>query len=77
MSDVKIELYTTERGFTVYSFTDLHEWRCILQEGGLADKPHIWLGISRADQRLRLSQDLVRALLPILQRFADTGELGE
>lgn len=74
----------TERGFSRIDFDDLYGERCSLQKSSLATEDAIWLGqndptvhkpTGSMSCRMHLSQEDVRWLLPILQHFADTGEL--
>lgn len=68
----------TERGFSYYEFIDKNGVECSLQKSSLAFEDCIWLGcdgIHMANARMHLTQDMVRDLLPYLQKFAETGEL--
>ena len=75
----------TNRGFHYCEFRDLYGSECSLQMSSLAGQRAIWFGVDRdfdtrsADggHRMHLTQDMVRALLPALQLFAETGELPE
>ncbi len=73
MSD-KMEVKHTSRGFAIVNFKDHYGLHCSLQKSSLADQDAIWLGGNGAD-RMHLTQDHVAALLPILQRFVETGEI--
>jgi len=75
----------TERGFRVVEFVDGNGDNCSLQESSHSE-PHIWLG-SDEDQkrhhvtgqlmscRMHLNQKQVKELLPLLQHFAEYGNL--
>lgn len=63
----------TIRGFDLIRFTDRYNNKCSLQKSSLATEDAIWLGIEQ--QRMHLTQDIVKSLLPFLQKFSDTGEL--
>lgn len=77
MSDpeIRIEFGTTSRGFKIAHFSDQYGQDCSLQKSSLMDPDCIWLGAHGNPNRMHLSQEHVRALLPALQHFADTGEL--
>lgn len=73
---MKITYKRTERGFLRVLFTDRYGEACSLQESSLASEPAIWLGLDGpAGQRMHLTQEQVRELLPLLTRFAGTGML--
>jgi hypothetical protein len=73
--DTRIEFGTTQRGFKIARFTDMNGETCVLQKSSMMGPPEcIWLGLDE-EKRMHLSQEHVRALLPALQHFADTGEL--
>lgn len=76
----------TSRGFKIIKFTDLYGEKCSLQESSLATARAIWFGCDENGKphhvtgqtlspRMHLSQKQVRELLPVLQWFAETGEL--
>jgi len=79
----KIKKHTTERGFSRDEFADLYGQKCSLQDSSLATQAAIWLGVDvdlegkEVNNRMHLSQNMVRQLLPILQRFVETGSVGE
>lgn len=91
MSDTTILLRPTERGFLRGEFRDLNGDRCSIQKSSAGSQPALWLGCDEGldvnDRppwpgkkrellaRMHLSQDMVKALLPLLQHFAETGEL--
>lgn len=104
-----IEKITTERGFSLLTFSDLYGTVGTVQKSSLATTDAIWLGVKElkaevsvhdatkmgldiskavngwvpyelppeviAHQRLHLNQEQVAELIPILQKFVDTGEL--
>lgn len=80
---MKMERFeVANRGFHGYRFRDLYDEECSIQQSSLATDEAIWLGLQRGTHvygeclaRMHLNRDQVRALLPMLQRFADTGEL--
>lgn len=63
----------TQRGFSIVNFTDLYGAECSLQKSSLATEDAIWLGVDTA--RMHLTQEQVSELLPLLQKFVNTGEL--
>ena len=63
----------TARGFTLIEFADEYGKACSLQESSLATRACIWLGAN--EERMHLTQAHVKALLPYLQRFVDSGAL--
>lgn len=76
----------TDRGFDIIEFKDRYEQPCTLQKSSLATEDCIWLGVHEEIDlntketigpgiRMHLTQDQVKELLPLLQKFADTGEL--
>lgn len=75
-----IELKNTSRGFLRADFFDRYGSECSLQGSSLASEHAIWLGVDKPfdgepNTRMHLTQEQVRDLLPLLQHFADTGEL--
>lgn len=69
----KFELKQNERGFDLYEFIDRYNAPCSLQKSSLAFEECIWLGVD--ENRMHLTQDMAKALIPILQLFVDTGEI--
>lgn len=71
---------TTERGFGLYEFKDKYGQKCSLQDSSLATESAIWFGVDvdlkgkEVFNRMHLTQEQVKALLPILTNFAETGE---
>lgn len=105
-----MEKSVTDRGFTIYNFTDCYGSSCSLQESSVADYEAVWLGIPfpmvrimAADalklnrlplghpvegwvdyilpdavsihSRMHLNREQAAQLIPLLQKFVDTGEL--
>jgi len=86
-----MELKRTLRGFVNADFTDLYGSECSIQDSLLATDDAIWLGVDHINAkewstivgvdpekipaRMHLSREMVAELLPILQRFVDTGSI--
>lgn len=77
-----IEIKQTSRGFDAGKFTDLYASECSIQKSSLATQDCIWLGVDQPapdmaglQLRMHLTRATVADLLPLLQRFVDTGEL--
>lgn len=69
-----INLNKTSRGFYVAEFKDRTQEMCSIQESSIATEACIWLGYS-SGPRMHLTIDNVEELLPLLNRFVDTGSL--
>jgi len=70
----------TQRGFALAEFTDRYNAACSIQNSSLASEPCIWLGVHEVagePARMHLTQEMVAALLPLLQRFVETGSIAE
>ena len=74
----------TRHGLPVARFTDRYGKESSLQRSSIAGEDCIWLGRDRAGlndageptlSRMHLDREMVRALLPALQQFADHGTL--
>lgn len=70
---IEMKSFTTNRGFTLITFRDQRGVECSLQKSSAANYNCIWLGTP--NNRMHLTQDQVRELLPLLQHFVDTGKL--
>jgi hypothetical protein len=68
-----LQVTSTERGFAIVEWRDRYDVPCTLQKSSLATEDCIWFGT--ITDRMHLTQEMVRNLLPLLQRFAETGEL--
>lgn len=66
----------TSRGFGFWKFTDRYQHSAVILESSLATEAAIWFGCYEP-QRMHLTRDMVKALLPILEYFAQTGDLPE
>lgn len=75
-----VKIFQTKRGFDIAEFTDLYGLSCSIQKSSLATSDALWLGVDtnregEATPRMHLSQDMVKELLPLLRRFAKTGDI--
>ena len=72
-----MDLEKNQRGFKSGKFTDLYGEKCSIQKSSLATDDAIWLGIDKlsVSSRMHLNREQVAKLLPILQKFVETGEL--
>ena len=71
-----MKLSKTGRGLVRGGFQDAYGEPCSIEET-LFDG-YVWLGMDASDDsetRMRLTQDLARELLPLLQCFVETGRL--
>lgn len=69
-----MEIKKTARGFAYVEFTDHYGEKCNIQKSSIATEHCIWMGIADKDC-MHLSMHQVRAILPLLQHFAETGEI--
>lgn len=67
------ELQHTARGFGFFELTDSYGKEFTIQESSSAEQEKIWIGAG--SDRGHLTRDMVRQILPILQQFADTGQV--
>lgn len=65
--------YVTDRGFKKIEFNDLYNKKCSIQKSSIASQEAIWFGID--GDRMHLSREDVKELLPILERFVKKGDL--
>lgn len=70
---MEISIRKTDRGFVRGEFIDRYGSSCSIQESSLLGENAIWLGC--VDNRMHLTQEMVSALLPLLQLFVETGGL--
>jgi hypothetical protein len=79
-----IDLEPTDRGFFRADFKDRYGIACSIQESSLATEFCIWLGCNEGQHhhvtgdcmaRMHLTQEMAAALIPVLQRFVQTGRL--
>lgn len=80
---MEILILPTGRGFLRGDFLDYNEDACSIQESSITTKPLLWLGANTGNHlltgeclaRMHLTQEMAAALIPLLQRFVETGEL--
>ena len=70
----------TQRGFSLIEFLDRYKQKCSLQKSSLATEDAIWLGVDvdiegKGSSRMHLTKKQVKAILPHLQRFVETGSI--
>lgn len=72
----------TQRGFARAEFTDRYGAACSIQDSSLATEDCIWLGCDEGRHvdgaclaRMHLTPEMAAALIPILQRFVETGSI--
>jgi hypothetical protein len=76
-----MQIEHTPRGFSISEFTDRYGCKCSIQKSSLATEDCIWLGVDvnikgkEVYTRMHLTQKMVADLLPILQKFVETGDL--
>lgn len=76
-------LQTTARGFAYAEFVDSYGDQCSIQDSSNGEYAAIWLGVAtdfegnRVNARMHLNQAQAAALLPLLQRFVETGSISE
>jgi hypothetical protein len=68
-----MKLKKTNRGFAIAEFIDRYGEKCSIQKSSLATENCIWLGVH--ENRMHLTPKMVANMLPLLQRFAETGDL--
>ena len=64
----------TQRGFDLIEFIDRYDKSCSLQKSSLAFEDCVWLGCN-GNNRMHLTQEHVKELLPYLQKFIEMGEI--
>lgn len=80
MRPMKLELKHTQRGFSRAEFTDEYGEQCSIQDSSIATEACVWLGVDHVNgspARMHLTVDMAAALIPLLQRFVETGSIGE
>lgn len=85
-----IQMGVTQRGFSLGEFEDDYRQKCTIQMSSIATRRCIWLGVSNMgpllegpdgsknydiNARMHLSREHVKRLLPLLTKFAETGDL--
>lgn len=73
----------TERGFSLFEFTDRYGQKCSLQESSLAEEACAWCGVDvdlngkEVNNRMHLTQEMALRLSELLYEFAISGEVSE
>ncbi len=82
-----MKIKRTKRGSTLIEFKDRYKQKCSLQKSSLATEDAIWLGVDvtippelggegkEIYGRMHLTRRQVKALLPHLQAFVETGSI--
>lgn len=79
-----LKLEPTSRGFMCADFKDAYGADCSIQESSWAEQDAIWLGCNEGTHhhvtgeclaRMHLTREQAEALIPLLQRFVETGRL--
>jgi len=72
----------TQRGFAFAEFEDTNGEKCSVQDSSSAFEAKLWLGqetgthhLGQCSARMHLTQRQVAELMPILQRFVETGSI--
>lgn len=77
-------LFFTDRGFARFDFIDRYGEKCSIQESSLGTEDCIWLGCDHetvdlqgqpCGARMHLTQSHAAELIPLLQKFVETGRL--
>lgn len=71
---MKIDVTTSDRGFTYLYFVDRYGIKCRLSQSSLATEEAVWFGDN--DHCMHLTRAQVATLLPYLQAFVDEGHPG-
>lgn len=77
-----MRLKKTERGFLRADFKDFNGRDASIQESSLAGIDALWLGSNEGEHhrgyclaRMHLTRKQVKQLIPLLQKFVETGKL--
>lgn len=77
-----MQIEFTQRGFARADFTDRYGAACSIQDSSIATEDCIWLGCDEGTHvdgqccaRMHLTQELAAELIPLLQRFVETGSI--
>lgn len=72
------------RGLLGATFRDLNGRECSIQESSVATQPCLWIGVDRKPEtvveggcRMHIGRQMAAALVDVLRRFAETGELAD
>jgi hypothetical protein len=82
-----MQIEFNNQNFAYAKFEDRYKQKCSIQKSSIATEDCIWLGVDvgipvelggTGDEimgRMHLTQDMAAELIPILQRFVETGEI--
>ena len=59
-----MELSKTDRGFSIYEFTDRYGAKCSLQKSSLATEDAIWFGVDDANPQIMSDNGWVKFYIP-------------
>lgn len=68
----KLKASLSQRGFGLIEFEDANHIKCSIQDSSWAEQVAIWIGVEK--DRMHLTKQMVKQLLPILQEFASEGD---
>ena len=89
VTETELKKSKTQRGFGLIEFQDMYGQNCSLQDSSLATESAIWFGVDstgdhingpmgnrneKVSNRMHLTKKMVSQLLPILIKFAETGD---
>jgi hypothetical protein len=81
MNKSESQIIKVDNGLSKVSFEDDYKQQCSLQKSNATLANKIWLGVDKdingkaVNARMHLNREQVKAILPYLQKFAETGEL--
>lgn len=73
---IELKIEVAGQGFARAEFSDRYEIPCSIQDRQLDSGDCMWLGVAPYS-RMLLTQDMAAALLPLMQRFVETGSIAE
>ena len=81
MSKVETANITLNKGLYKITFEDSYRQQCSIQKNNASLENEIWFGVDKdiigktVNARMHHTQELVKYLLPYLQKFSETGEI--
>lgn len=72
--------FVTSRGFGGFTFNDLYDQECSIQESSNAEQYAVWLGVDKGiddakNSRMHINISQARVLIKILEEFVENGYL--